>query len=80
MTVLTKPIKHTPADPVAWKKKWLDNRKPQALANGAQGAAETNLIVTHDVKENDLEKFKKHVAQMGKDSEREEMGAQNMPF
>jgi hypothetical protein len=81
MANLTNPVKHQAGDSVAWKKKWLDDRKPQALANGAQGTAEANLTVKHDVKtQKDLEKFKKHVAQMGRDGEREEMGAQNMPF
>jgi hypothetical protein len=45
-----------------------------------RGAAETNLIVTHDVKEKDLELFKKHGSKMEDKGKRKEMGAQNMPF
>jgi hypothetical protein len=81
MADLTKPVKHIHADPVAWRKKWKDDRRPQALAGGAQGAEEATLTVKHDIKDQkELEKFKKHVSKMGKDGKRKEMGSQNMPF
>jgi hypothetical protein len=75
---MTKPVAHATADARAWRRNWLTNRKPQAMANGAQAADEVDLKVTHDVI--DPDKFAKHVAKMEKDGKRKEMGAQNSPL
>jgi hypothetical protein len=81
MANLTNPVKHQADDTGAWRKKWLDDRKPQALVVGAQGAAEAKLTVKHDIKDQkELEFFKKHVSKMEEKGKRKEMGAQNMPF
>lgn len=75
---MTKPVAHDSADPKGWRKKWLTNRKPQAMSGGAQEAIESNLTVTHDVI--DPDKFAKHVENMEKMGKRKEMGAKNKPF
>lgn len=81
MANLTNPVKHRADDTGAWRKKWSDDRKPQALAIGAQGAAEAKLTVKHDIKDQkELEIFKKHVSKMEEKGKRKEMGAHNMPF
>jgi hypothetical protein len=75
---MNNPVAHASSDPKGWKKKWLTNRKPQAMAHGAQGAEEVDLTVTHDVI--DPDKFMEHVRDMKKMGKRKEMGAKNMPF
>jgi hypothetical protein len=75
---MTNPVAHASSDPRGWRRMWLTNRKPQAMVNGAQGAEDVNLTVTHDVI--DPDKFMKHVEHMEKMGKRKEMGAKNMPI
>ncbi len=75
---MTNPVAHASNDPRGWRKKWLTNRKPQAMNNGAQGAEEVNLTVTHDVI--DPDKFTTHVMNMEGLGKRKEMGAKNKPL
>jgi hypothetical protein len=72
------PVKHQAGDQAAWRTKWKGTRKPAALAGGAEDATETNLTVTHKIK--DPDKFAKHVKKMEDDGKRKEMGAQNSPL
>ena len=77
----TNPVVHDAPDHAAWKGKWSKERKPQAMAHGADNAVEDgNIHVQHEVKEENFEKFKKHVEAMEASGKRKEMGAKNRPY
>jgi hypothetical protein len=81
MAKKTNPVVHDAPDHVAWKGKWSKERKPQAMAHGADKADEDgNIKVQHEVKEENFEKFKKHVDAMEASGKRKEMGAKNPPY
>jgi hypothetical protein len=81
MAKKTNPVVHDAPDHVAWKDKWSKDRKPQAMAHGADNAVEDGKIqVQHEVKEENFEKFKKHVEAMEASGKRKEMGAKNLPY
>jgi acylphosphatase len=51
------------------------------MAHGADKADEDgNIKVQHEVKEENFEKFKKHVDAMEASGKRKEMGAKNPPY
>jgi acylphosphatase len=51
------------------------------MAHGADNAVEDGKIkVQHEVKEENFEKFKKHVETMEASGKRKEMGAKNLPY
>jgi hypothetical protein len=78
---VTNPVVHEAANHAAWKDKWSKDRKPKALAHGADKADEDgNIKVKHDVTDTKFDEFKKHVEEMEASGKRKEMGAKNLPY
>jgi hypothetical protein len=76
---VTNPVVHEAADHAAWKDKWTNDRKPQAMAHGADKVDEVETLkVKHEVTDKNFADFKAHVESM-KDK-RKEMGAKNLPY
>ena len=79
---MTKPVVHEVADHAAWKDKWTNDRKPQAMAHGADKVDEVDEVekikVKHEVTDANFADFKAHVESMK--AKRDEMGAKNLPY